>query len=195
MTRATPEVLDLLRLLADETRLRILELVATGERGVDELAEATGVKAPTMSHHLTKLRDAGLVRVRADANRRLHSLAPAAVQQVCQTIASHFGLDEPAESPSVAPALDDFVSPYLRDGQLVELPAERTARLLALDWVARQFDATASYHESEVAKVLAHVAADPTRVRRLLLDYGLLHRVGKIYWLREDLSERPRRRA
>lgn len=48
--------------LADETRLRIVKLLAEGECSVDELVRALGIAQSTTSHHLRVLREAGLIR-------------------------------------------------------------------------------------------------------------------------------------
>ena len=62
--------------LADETRLAIVEELARGERAVGELVERFELRQPTISQHLKVLRDAGLVTVRADAQRRIYSIDP-----------------------------------------------------------------------------------------------------------------------
>jgi DNA-binding transcriptional ArsR family regulator len=62
--------------LADDTRLRIVEELAKGERAVGQLVARFDVTQPTISQHLKVLRNAGLVRVRRDAQRRLYSIDP-----------------------------------------------------------------------------------------------------------------------
>ena len=62
--------------LADDTRLRIVEELGRGERAVGELVKLFDVTQPTISQHLKVLRDAGLVRVRPDAQRRMYSVDP-----------------------------------------------------------------------------------------------------------------------
>ena len=63
-----------LEAIAEPTRLRILEAVRTGERSVGELVDHLGMNQPSVSRHLKVLRDAGLVVVRTDAQRRLYRL-------------------------------------------------------------------------------------------------------------------------
>jgi len=58
--------------LAEPNRRRILDLLLVQERPVGALVEALGVSQPAVSKHLKVLRDAGLVTVRADAQRRLY---------------------------------------------------------------------------------------------------------------------------
>jgi DNA-binding transcriptional ArsR family regulator len=60
--------------LADPTRRQIVELLAKGERSAGELAGRFTLTQPAVSQHLRALRDAGLVRVRRDAQRRIYSL-------------------------------------------------------------------------------------------------------------------------
>lgn len=63
---------DVFRALASPTRRRVLSLVRDAPRPVGELAVELGVSQPAASQHLTVLRDAGLVTVRADGRRRLY---------------------------------------------------------------------------------------------------------------------------
>jgi DNA-binding transcriptional ArsR family regulator len=58
--------------IAEPNRRRILDLLDGAERPVGELVAALGVSQPTVSKHLRVLREAGLVEVRGDAQRRLY---------------------------------------------------------------------------------------------------------------------------
>ena len=63
-----------LEVIADPTRRQILDAVRARERSVTELVDAVGMHQPGVSRHLKVLRDAGLVEVRRDAQRRLYRL-------------------------------------------------------------------------------------------------------------------------
>jgi DNA-binding transcriptional ArsR family regulator len=70
---ASPELLSV---LAEPTRVRILDLLLDRPRAVGELVAALGdVSQPATSKHLKVLRDAGLVHVHPDAQRRVYALA------------------------------------------------------------------------------------------------------------------------
>lgn len=77
--------------LADPTRRRVLELLAERERSAGELAQSFAVSRPAVSRHLRVLRDAGLVRWRGDAQRRIYALEPLPLAE-----------------------LDDWLAPYRR---------------------------------------------------------------------------------
>jgi DNA-binding transcriptional ArsR family regulator len=73
---------DTLRALANPTRRAMLELVWDAERSSSEIADAVGATRPAASQHLKVLRDAGLVRVRADGNQRLYQVDTEHLAQV-----------------------------------------------------------------------------------------------------------------
>lgn len=68
--------------LAEPKRREILDLLRHGEQPAGSIVDKIGLAQPTVSQHLKVLREAGLVAVRADANRRLYRLRPAALQEL-----------------------------------------------------------------------------------------------------------------
>ena len=65
---------ELLAVLAEPTRLRILDLLLDGPRSVGELVAELDISQPSTSKHLRVLREAGLVHVHPDAQRRVYAL-------------------------------------------------------------------------------------------------------------------------
>jgi DNA-binding transcriptional ArsR family regulator len=68
--------MDIVTALAEPTRRRIVELLAERELSAGEIATRFAASAPAISQHLKVLRAAGLVRVRAEAQRRIYELDP-----------------------------------------------------------------------------------------------------------------------
>jgi len=69
-------MIDTLNALAEPNRLRIVELLREGPRPVGEIGDQLRLRQPQTSKHLRVLKDAGLVDVRPDAQRRLYELRP-----------------------------------------------------------------------------------------------------------------------
>ena len=67
-------VMNVYQALADPHRRRIIELVADAERSAGDIVEALTISQPGVSKHLRVLREAGLLTVRKDAQRRLYRL-------------------------------------------------------------------------------------------------------------------------
>jgi DNA-binding transcriptional ArsR family regulator len=68
--------------LADPHRRTILELLLERPRAVNELVEHLGLSQPGTSKHLRVLREAGLVSVRQEAQRRVYALEPAPIAEI-----------------------------------------------------------------------------------------------------------------
>ena len=68
--------------LGDDTRVQIVDLLADGERSVGELVAHFRMSQPAVSQHLRVLRDAGIVDVRPDAQRRLYRLRPEPFREI-----------------------------------------------------------------------------------------------------------------
>lgn len=75
--------------LAEPTRRRILDLLLERPRLVGEITEQLGLSQPGTSKHLRVLREAGLVRVRRDAQRRWYELRPEPLAEIDQWLAPY----------------------------------------------------------------------------------------------------------
>jgi DNA-binding transcriptional ArsR family regulator len=81
--------LPALQVLGEARRVEILELLRDGERPVGELVRQLGVSQPAVSKHLRVLRDAGLVSIRVDAQRRLYRIRPEPLAELDEWLASY----------------------------------------------------------------------------------------------------------
>ena len=73
---------DAFNAVAEPRRRQILDLLARGERSVNDVAKALRLKQPQASKHLRVLREVGLVTVRGDGQQRLYTLNAAALKPV-----------------------------------------------------------------------------------------------------------------
>jgi DNA-binding transcriptional ArsR family regulator len=81
--------MEVFEALADPTRRRIVELLSEEERSAGELATHFMVSRPAVSKHLRVLREAGVVNVRMDAQRRIYRLDPKALGEAEGWLARH----------------------------------------------------------------------------------------------------------
>ncbi|HEV2644586.1 MAG TPA: metalloregulator ArsR/SmtB family transcription factor [Candidatus Elarobacter sp.] len=68
--------------LGDPTRQRIVEMLAVRELSSGEIARRFDMTPPAVSQHLKLLREAGLVQVRRDAQRRIYALDPTGLAEL-----------------------------------------------------------------------------------------------------------------
>ena len=83
-----------LRALADDSRRTLLEALADGPATAGELAALLPIARPGVSRHLRVLREAGLVEVRREAQRRVYSLRPQPLAEINDWLTGHLALRE-----------------------------------------------------------------------------------------------------
>jgi DNA-binding transcriptional ArsR family regulator len=103
-------------ILADPTRRRILDLLREKPRLVGELAELLAISQPGTSKQLRVLRDAGLVSVRQDAQRRWYELNPEPLAEIDAWLSPYRHLME-ARYERLDNLLDDMQKKENEDGQ------------------------------------------------------------------------------
>jgi ArsR family transcriptional regulator, virulence genes transcriptional regulator len=87
LTAKAVEATRLLTALANEHRLAILCELVEGERSVGKLVDAVGLTQSALSQHLAKLRAAGIVATRRDAQTIYYRLASEAAASIMKTLA------------------------------------------------------------------------------------------------------------
>ena len=165
--------------LADESRLKIIGLLATRERSVEELATGLKLKPPTVSHHLATLREIGLVSMRPEGTTHLYRFRPERLRELNRRLAPE-RLAIPDDDGGDAwerKVLADFTE----QGRLKAMPAGETKRLVVLRWFARKFEPGRRYTELEVNAIIAEFINDYASVRRYLVDHHFMDRKAGVY--------------
>ncbi|SFU99023.1 metalloregulator ArsR/SmtB family transcription factor [Alicyclobacillus macrosporangiidus] len=173
-------LIQFLKVLADESRLRILGILADHEASVDELSAYLGLKPPTVSHHLSRLRELGLVTMRAEGNVHFYRFQSDSLRQFSRLL-------QPERLASMARAEGNaWEQKVLRDfligDQLKEIPASRKKRLVILKWLADKFEWDVRYPESQVNEMLKRHHPDFATLRRELIGNKFMERDNGVYW-------------
>lgn len=193
---AQTHLLDMLKTLADESRLTMLRLLHEREHAVGDLAARIELTEPTVSHHLARMREAGLVTLRMAGNQRFYRLNEAGLNTFKKLVGS---IEQTPPAPSVEEFDNSWIDAlgwdeedlqvlrdYTSNKRLTSLPSKRKKLFVVLRWLASHFEADKLYTEPEVNAVLkAAYAHDFVSLRRDLVDFGYMRRErdGTKYWL------------
>jgi len=183
----------LFRVLADPTRLRILGQLAERPRTGADLGRALGLTAPTISHHMGRLLDAGFVTAVAKGASRRYALDQRALSAAAPVIAAPADGAGAGEGQAVEDG-DDGTTRVLRDffdgERLVRMPARRKKRVVVLQHVLTRFRPGVDYPEREVNATLKAIFDDVATLRRELVDYGFMTRADGVYRVASALPPR-----
>jgi hypothetical protein len=194
--REQGELLQYLKVLSDENRLKMLVLLSKGEHRVSDLAAALEITEPTASHHLVKLRSVGLVNLRIAGNQHFSRVNPARLRRFKQLAADIENVDTSAPMPNDLAWVDELnlelsaedrkvFKDYTDEGRLLQIPAKQKKLLVILRWLVTRFEPGVKYTEKEVNAIISPIHEDYASLRRNLIEFGFLRRerAGTTYWV------------
>ena len=176
----TAALLRHFKALGNESRLKLVGLIADRERNVQELAALLALKEPTVSHHLAILNDAGLLALRVDGNTHWYRLDLDALNRINRSV---FATDLTRVPYEVDGEMweREVLQNFFEGDRLTKIPDTRKKRWAILKWLARRFAVDSRYTEAEINAVLKRHHPDAATLRRELVGYGMLERSKGIY--------------
>lgn len=173
------EVVNFFKALADGNRLKIVGLLAQQPYSVEELAALLDLKASTVSHHLARLAEAGLVSARTESYYNVYQLDEKALAEKSRSLFSEEGLKAAASDVDLDAYDAKVVGDYTRkDGSLKTIPAQRKKLEAVLRYVVKAFEMNKRYSEKKVNEILSKYHEDTASLRRELVGCGLMKREG-----------------
>lgn len=183
------EVLKFFKSLADANRLKILGLLAQEDLSVEQLAVMLNLRPSTVSHHLSKLSEAGLVSAKAMSYYNIYQFENKTLEAMAQHLLSKENLSAIAVDVDLDAYDRKVVSYYsLPDGQLKTIPAQRKKLEAILGYISQDFESGTRYNERQVNEILEKYHPDTATLRQELIGAGILARSsgGKEYWRSEE---------
>ncbi|WP_059045852.1 DUF2087 domain-containing protein [Paenibacillus rubinfantis] len=171
--------------VGDVTRIRIIALLQNGPLHGQALAGKLGVTPPTITHHMTKLREADLVYERRDKNTIYFYLNEKSLTLQAQAIlkigkALPEAEDKHEEAARKAAIQDNF---FYRDGTLKHLPAQRKKKLIVLERLIKGLEPHRKYTEKEINEYIRNFHEDYATIRREFIMNHFMYRENDIYEL------------
>lgn len=181
-------LLRFFKTIGNESRLKILGILATGECDVGELAARLELREPTVSHHLARLKALGLVDMRVEGNNHIYFLDVKALEAMNKDLFTPQSLaslvaDLPEDDPR-----QKVLQQFIQENRIKTIPARHQKRVLVLSWLADQFDWDVRYTEAEISERLKAYHPDYAALRRYLVDEGFMQREHGLYW-RKNAAE------
>ena len=192
MENQVDELIRFFKALAEPNRLRIIGLLAQKPQSVEQLASTLRVGESTVSHHLSKLAEAGLVSARAEGYYSIYALHTGALAGMAKKILHEetlpglaVGMDVDAYDRKVLETFSDA------NGRIKAFPAQGKKFLVILRHILEEFEPGVKYPEKRVNQILARYSADTATLRRSLVEHGFMEREGGggAYWRVEKKTQ------
>jgi len=164
----------LFKVLADKSRLQILNSLLEEPMVVERLASRLNLAISTVSFHLKKLEEAGLVESYKDQYYKQYTIKKALFNQPLSTLIT---LDkDPIIEDRDAAYRNKVIETFFNNDYVEQLPVQRKKRFIILEEIAKAFHETKIYDETEVNEILMRYHDDYCTLRRDLVDFKFLAR-------------------
>lgn len=172
--------LELLKLLADETRLSILNILMKEDSYVEKIACDLSLTPATICYHLKKMESAGIVNTSRSQFYIIYSLNRNIFDKpLIDLIRNDFNagtdLDEKYKK--------EVLSNFFNYGKLTHLPTQGKKREIVLKRIAEDFSRGQTYKEKEVNEIIHKYHEDHFTIRREMIAFGIMERDHETYWL------------
>ncbi|MBI5943770.1 MAG: metalloregulator ArsR/SmtB family transcription factor [Chloroflexi bacterium] len=173
------DVVSFFKVFADANRLKIVGLLAQQPYSVEELAALLNLKPSTVSHHLAKLAQIGLVSAKTESYYNVYQLDEKALEAKSRDLFSQENLAASVADVDADAYDNKVIKDYVRrDGSLKTIPAQRKKLEAILRHVVKAFEMNKRYSEKKVNELLSQYHEDTASLRRELVGYGLMKREG-----------------
>lgn len=179
------ELLAFFKALSDINRLKIVGLLAQKAYSVEELAAMLDLRPSTVSHHLSRLSEAGLVSAQAESYYNVYRLETGVLEEKARRLLSTERLPEIVADVDLDAYDRQVLANYtLPDGRLRQIPSQQKKLEAVLRYIIRDFEPGLHYTEKQVNEIIGRYHEDTAGLRRDLIDHKMLARDarGTDYW-------------
>ena len=175
------DALKLFKCLSDTSRLRIIQSLTQGDMYTELLAERLELTPPTVSFHMKKLEDAGLVVSRKEQYYTVYSLNRDMLEKTLSEVAASEPeqIDEQQKREEVY--RQKVISAFFEYDRLRSIPVQRKKKLICYERIAERFEPGRVYEEKEVNAIISPVFEDYCTIRRDMISEGIFRRDGSRY--------------
>ncbi|MFC0270478.1 metalloregulator ArsR/SmtB family transcription factor [Metabacillus herbersteinensis] len=173
------------KVMGDPTRIRILAILAKGPKHGQSLAGILGLTAPTITHHIAKLKEINLVTQRREKNTIYFHINETVLEHLTgSTMKVIFGKEGMTMEEEKKLQYKQIVENFLtKEGRLKTIPAQRKKKLIVLYHVAKDLEAGKRYVEKEINEYIKQYHDDFATIRREFIINGIMYRENGIYEL------------
>ena len=171
------EKLELLKLLADQTRLEILNILLKEDSYVEKIACELSLTPATICYHLKKMESAGVVNCSRSQFYIIYSLNRDIFEKPLYELIKKDDVVIDTEEKYKK----EVISHFFKYGRLMQIPTQRKKREIVLAEILKQFDFDREYDEKEVNEIILRYHEDFCTIRREMIAFGMMTRDHEIY--------------
>lgn len=182
--------IKLFKALADQSRLLIIHALMEQPLYVEVLAERLQLSVSTISFHLKKLEDAGIVSSTREQYYVVYQLQEELFDRTLRELLTVEEKVMQEQDERVEQYRNKVISTFFEYGKLTSIPVQRKKRRIILEQIAKGFEEGRIYTEKEVNLIIADYHEDFCTLRREMVAERIFKRENNLYQLCSPGSEK-----
>lgn len=154
------KALMILKALADESRLEIFKLLLDRDAYIEVISERLKLSPSTVSFHLKKLCDAGLVTSQKDQYYTIYSSVPNVAELKIRDLISSSSSTLNEQNKVEQEYKEKVLKSFFKYGRLVKIPVQKKKRQWVMEKIANNFLPNKDYSHNTASKLLSEVYED-----------------------------------
>lgn len=172
------DALEILKVLADESRLKIIGILLKKDSYSEYLAYKLNLSTPTVTYHMNKLKKAGIVKSTKIQHYIIYSLNYDIMNMSIEALIKSATTVDDSRTYE-----EKVIESFFEYGKLKQIPAQQKKREIVMAYIASNFELNKIYSELEVVAALLKIHDDYITIKRDLISMGFF----------EDLNMKYRR--
>ncbi|KAB7669345.1 metalloregulator ArsR/SmtB family transcription factor [Bacillus sp. B1-b2] len=172
--------------IGDPTRIKIISLLANRPWHGQGLAEKLGLTAPTITHHLKKLREINVVYERRDKNTIYFYLNQSVLLQQTESLRKLVTEDDSTMSITKEEEAKIIANFFTEEGRLKNIPSQRKKKLIIFKQLLKGLEFGKKYQEKELNEYIKKYFDDYATIRREFIINHFMYRENSIYELNPE---------
>ena len=172
------DTLEILKVLADESRLKIIGILLKKDSYSEYLAYKLNLSTPTVTYHMNKLKKAGIVKATKIQHYIIYSLNYDIMNMSIEALIKSATTVDDSRTYE-----EKVIESFFEYGKLKQIPAQQKKREIVMAYIASNFELNKIYSELEVVAALLKIHDDYITIKRDLISMGFF----------EDLNMKYRR--
>ncbi len=175
--------IEIMKSLADTSRLRVLKALMEKPQYVEELAHRLNLAVSTVSFHLKKLESAGLIYKTKEQYYIIYQIKEDIINMPLKELMLFDDIDKYIQEERIEKYKQKVLKAFFKKNLLIKLPVQRKKKMIVLDEFVKKFKHGREYTEKEIDDIIKQSYDDYCTIRRLMIEEKIMKREKQIYRL------------
>lgn len=182
------EVTDLFKGLADRSRLLIVKSLLEKPQYLEELSKRLNLADSTVSFHVTKLEQIGLVKKEKNQYYTIFSIKKELFKKTLEEYMNFEDDEKKEQEKRIKSYKEKIIKTFMNEGRIIQIPAQKQKRWIVFEVILNDFEFGKQYPEQEVNAIIQKYNEDYCMIRRSFIEERVMKREDGNYSITENFE-------